>query len=270
MPFKYDTAGLIVTADHKGVKLPVFIDAKGEEAPFDADSTVTTIARINNESKQYREAKEAAEGTLKKIDPKIIADPAAAVKALDIAANLDAGQLIKVGEVERVKNEIKLAFEAQLTDLTKQNTGLKDELYSEKIGGAFTRSKLIVDGPDRKFSVPVDMVQARFGHHFGIEDGKMYAVDASGNKLYSRTTPGNLADFDEALMMLVDAYPYKEQILKGSSGSGGGAGNGNGNNGGGGGSGGNKGNFGGTREERAAAINAKFPELARGIDVDIA
>ena len=59
---------------------------------------------------------------------------------------------------------------------------------------------------------------------------------------------------------LVDQYPYKDQILKGSGASGGGAQQPNG------GGGGQKqtGNLGGTREERAAAFAAQYPELAKG------
>ena len=101
------------------------------------------------------------------------------------------------------------------------------------------------------------MVQARFGSAFKVEDGKIVAYDNAGNKIFSRSRPGELADFDEALETLVDQYPYKDQILKGSGASGGGAQQG-------GGSGGQQkqsGNLGGSREERAAAIASRFPEL---------
>lgn len=84
------------------------------------------------------------------------------------------------------------------------------------------------------------------------------AYDGAGNKIFSRSRPGDLADFDEALETLVDQYPYKDQILKGSGASGGGAQHAGG--------GGQKqtGNLGGTREERAAAFAAQYPELAKG------
>jgi len=41
--------------------------------------------------------------------------------------------------------------------------------------------------------------------------------------------PGEAAGFDEALSILVEHYPYKDQILKGTGASGGGSGGGNGN-----------------------------------------
>jgi hypothetical protein len=110
----------------------------------------------------------------------------------------------------------------------KERDTLKGELYAEKIGGSFARSKFIAD----KVAIPADMVQAAFGRHFGIEGGKIVAKDANGNQLFSRTRHGEPADFDEALELLVDAYPHTASILKGSGASGGGAGGGGGGGGG--------------------------------------
>ena len=52
------------------------------------------------------------------------------------------------------------------------------------------------------------------------------------HQLPSRTRHGEPADFDEALELLVDAYPHKASILKGSGASGGGASGGSGGSGG--------------------------------------
>jgi hypothetical protein len=78
-------------------------------------------------------------------------------------------------------------------------------------------------------AVPADIIQARFGSAFRVEDGKIVAKDAAGNNIFSRARPGELADFDEALETLVEQYPYRDHILKGSGATGGGAsGNGGG------------------------------------------
>ena len=97
------------------------------------------------------------------------------------------------------------------------------------------------------------MVQATFGKAFKIEDGKVVAYDAHGQKIFSRTRPGEIADFDEALETLVEQYPHEEHILKGSGANGGGAGGSAPP-----GSGKPAGNFGGSRDERKAAIAAKY------------
>jgi hypothetical protein len=67
-------------------------------------------------------------------------------------------------------------------------------------------------------------VQAKFGGAFKIEDGKVVAYDQNGSKIYSRARPGELADFDEAIESLVESYPHRDQILKGSGANGSGAG----------------------------------------------
>lgn len=204
---------------------PVFVGDDGKDIAFDAPNTVATITRLNGEAKDNRIRAETAEAKYKPFEG--IEDPAAARKALETVANLDSKKLIDAGEVEKVKAEISKAFQTQIDELTGKNQTLEQTLYGEKIGGAFSRSKLIAD----KFAIPADLVQARFGSAFKVEDGKTVAYDQAGNKIFSRARPGELADFDEAIEALVDQYPYKEQILKSSGANGGGAGSSN-NNGG--------------------------------------
>jgi hypothetical protein len=226
MPFKYTADGQIATTEVNGAKLPVFIHADGKEAPFDADSTLGTISRLNGEAKTHRERAEKAEGALKGFEG--IADPAAALKALQTVKNLDDKKLVDAGEVERVKAEAIKSVQAQFEPVVAEAAQLKEQLYAEKIGGAFARSKFIAD----KVAVPVDMVQATFGRHFGIEGGKIIAKDANGQPMFSRTRHGEPADFEEALELLVDTYQHKSAILKGSNASGSGAGGSSGGAGG--------------------------------------
>lgn len=225
---------------------PVFVGDDGKDIAFDAPNTVATISRLNGEAKSHRERAEAAETKYKPFEG--ITDPTAAIKALETVANLDSKKLIDAGEVDKVKAEISKAFQSQIDDLTGKNQTLEQTLYSEKIGGSFARSKLIAE----KLAVPVDMVQATFGKAFKIEDGKVVAYDAHGQKIFSRARPGEIADFDEALETLVEQYPHKEHILKASGANGGGA------NGGGGASPPQKGNFGGSQAERKSAIASKY------------
>jgi hypothetical protein len=77
--------------------------------------------------------------------------------------------------------------------------------------------------------VPADLVQSKFGNFFSIgEKNTIVAKNANGEQIYSRANPGNVADFDEALQSINDAYLYKDSILKGTSGSGGVTGGNNG------------------------------------------
>ncbi|WP_237133801.1 DUF6651 domain-containing protein [Pseudohongiella sp. O18] len=214
MKLKLDADGHVVVQDGK----PVYVDNDGKEIAFDAPGTVATISRLNGEAKSHRERAEAAEKTLKTFEG--IDDPAAAIKALSTVKNLDDKKLVDAGEVEKVKAEAIKAVEDKYAPVVQERDKLKGDLYQEKIGGSFSRSKAISE----KFIIPADMVQARFGNNFKVEDGKVVAFDQSGNKIFSRAKPGEVAEFDEALEILVDQYPYKENILKGSAASGGGAG----------------------------------------------
>jgi hypothetical protein len=213
MKLKLDEQGHVVVQDGK----PVYVHEDGKEVAFDAVGTVSTIGRLNAEAKSHRERAETAENTLKSFDG--ISDPDAARKALKVIENLDSKKLVDAGEIEKVKTEVAKALEQKYQPYVEKSERLEAELHSEKVGGAFTRSKLIGD----KFAIPADLVQAKFGSAFTLEDGKVVAKDSSGNKIYSRSSPGELAGFDEALEILVDAYPHKDHILKGTGASGSGA-----------------------------------------------
>jgi hypothetical protein len=105
---------------------------------------------------------------------------------------------------------------AKISSLEKRTA----EFDTEKLANAFVNSKFIKE----KLTLPVDMVQATFGGRFKNEDGKLAAYEPAGGKMYSRTRPGELAEFDEALERIIDAYPYRDTILKASGASGGGTG----------------------------------------------
>lgn len=216
MKLKLDANGNVVLQDGK----PVYVKDDGTEIAFDAAGTVQTIARLNGEAKGHRERAEAAEGKLKSFEG--IEDPKQALEALNTVKNLDAKKLVDAGEIEKVRTEISKAFQTQLDAANGKVAAFEKELYKEKVGGAFARSPLIV-GDKATLAIPPDLVEAKFGSNFSIEDGKIVAKDVHGNKIYSQTNPGELAGFDEALGILVNNYQHKDQILKstGASGSGG-------------------------------------------------
>ena len=216
MKLKFDPEGKVVVKEVNGDKFPVYIHDDGKEVEFDAANTVATIARLSADERGYRKKASELSELAKAFEG---LDAAEARKALQIVSNLDSKKLVDAGEVDKVKSEVAKVYDSKLAAAQQLIDDLESTLYQEKVGGSFMRSKIIAE----KFSIPVDMVEARFGKHFGIEDGKTYAADAAGNKLYSRSRPGELADFDEAIMLLVDQYPYKDSILKGSQANGGGA-----------------------------------------------
>jgi hypothetical protein len=219
MKLKFDDAGHVVLQDGK----PVYVHDDGKEIAFDAPGTVATITRLNGEAKGHRERAEFAEKTLKAFEG---IDAVKARTALDTVANLDAKKLIDAGEVEKVKAEAKAAYdeqaralEAKYAPVVKERDTLSAKLVDRTIGAAFAGSKYIAD----KLAVPAPMVRATFGNAFRVEDDNVIAYGPDGKALFSRERPGEVAGFEEALSILVENSPFRDQILKGSGATGGGA-----------------------------------------------
>lgn len=236
MPFKFDANGNIVTQGEGDKKLPVFINSEGREVAFDADATVATIGRLNGEAKSHREAKEAAEAKLKSFDG--IEDGEAARKALETIKNIDEGKLLTAGKVQEIKDAAAKsaqeavaaatrAAEQREKELATANERLTSDLNSHIVGGSFAGSKFISE----KLAIPADIAQKVFGDRFKVENGKLLPLDHAGNPIFSAVRHGEHADFDEAIQVIVNQYPNKDAILKGTGASGSGAANGKPGNG---------------------------------------
>jgi hypothetical protein len=233
---------------------PVYVHDDGKDIAFDAVGTVATITRLNAEAKGHRERAEAAEAKARLYDG--IEDPAAAKKALDLVANLDQKKLVDAGERDKAIAQAIKAVEDKFAPVVKEADTLKTQLHTFMVGGAFQRSKFIAEKFATEGPAGVEIAQALFGRAFKVEDGKVLAYDANGGKVYSRSKPGELADPDEAIELLVEAHPYKAHLLKGTGASGGGA-----LPGGGGGGGALKGKLDGSPTERTEYFASKFPAL---------
>lgn len=222
MKLKLDDAGNAVLKDG----MPVYVYEDGKEVPFDAPAAMAKIGELNKENKGHRERAEKAEATVKVFEG---LDPEAARKALETVKSLDDKKLIDAGKVDEIKAEVGNSWKLKLEEtdkayqakLEEKDGVIKDrdgQIYSLMVTGQFSRSQFIGE----KIAVPVGMMEATFGPSFKVEEGKVVAYQ-NGNKIYSRQKPGELAEFDEALEILVDAFPQKEQILKGTGNSGTGA-----------------------------------------------
>ncbi len=208
----------------------IFVHADGTEAPFDAEGTLARVTALNAESTGRRHEINDLKKKLAGFEG--IEDPEAAKKALETMANLQVGELKTAAQVAEIKTAAQKAAEEQVAsaqkkaaeDLRKANEEkdkLQAELFSEKVGGNFARSKFVQE----KLSIPADIAQNFFGQNFKVVDGKLEAYFPTGEKIYSKTRGGELATFDEAIEQLVSSYPNKDHILKGVGGGGGANGN---------------------------------------------
>lgn len=200
---------------------PIYIDSSGKELGLGAD----TVARLNREAQTNRERGDAAEKALKAFEG---LDARAAREALDTVGKLKEGDLIKAGEADKVREEIKKSYETQLAERDGKLSATEQALSKLRMENAFGGSEYIKNN----IAVPVDMMRAQFGSHFKFENDMLVPYDSRGEKIYSKKRGGEIASVDEALEILVDGYSYKDSILKGGGSGTGGAGAG-GNRGGG-------------------------------------
>lgn len=214
--WKIDADGKIETKDGN----PILVDASGAEKTMGID----TINRLNSEAKEHRIGKEKAEEKLLAFKD---IDPTKAKEALEKLSKLGAKELIDSGEVERLKEQIKGEFTAQLTEKDGALNTATDRINKMLVDNMFSGSDFVRNG----LMIPKDFFQSNFRENFKVEDGKVIAYDKAGNRLMSKERVGEYAEGDEAFKLLVDQHPSKEQILKKD------AGNGSGNDGGAGGAG---------------------------------
>jgi len=218
MKLKLDSDGHVVVQDGK----PVYVQDDGKEVAFDAAGTVSTISRLNAEAKSNRERYETAEKSLSAFDG---LDAEAARGALDTVSKIDAKKLVEAGDMDAAIKTAISPYQKDLDAERKKNETLTASLAKEVVGNAFGRSKFATK---KLTPAGVDLIRTMYGDSIKVEDGKPVGLDESGQKLYSRSRPGELADFDEVVENFVNRYPHKDHILKGSAASGGGASSNNG------------------------------------------
>lgn len=201
---------------------PIYVDANGNEKTVAVD----TIARLNKEAKDHREAKEEAQAKLKLYEG---IDPDKARAALETVAKLDASKLIDTGEVDKVKAQITQQFQNQLTEKETAYTELKNKFDNMLVDNMFANSEFIRNN----VAVPVDMFEAKFRNNFKIENNEIVAYGYDGSRLMSKNRAGEYATTEEAMQILAESHPNKDVILKANPGNGSGSGTGGSANGGG-------------------------------------
>jgi hypothetical protein len=231
MKLKLDAEGKPVYKD----ELPIFIADNGDEIPFDAKRNMETIKRLNGENQQAREKAEAAETSLKAYGG-LFPTAEAAKAAKETLEKIDQKKLVENGELEKVREEMKKAYEPQLAERDTKLADLQSKYDGQFVSNAFANS----EWAKKEAQAHPDVLQALFSNRFVVKDGKVLGRAPDGGNLFSKANPGELATFDEALEAIVGSYPHKASILKSKQQGGSGAPAGSGGGGAGDGTGGKK------------------------------
>lgn len=214
--WKLDADGKIEMKDGN----PIFVNSAGQEQTVGGD----TISTLRQEAMTHRQAKEAAETKLAAFKD---IDPVKAKEALEAVKKIDLNKLVESGKLDEVRNELTKQFNTQLGEKDTALNDLQGRMNNMLVSDVFKSSSIVREG----IAVPPDMFEATFRNNFKVEEGKIVAYGKDGNRLLSKARAGEYADPEEALQLLVEAHPQKDQIMKAT------VGNGSGNQGGGGGRG---------------------------------
>ncbi len=227
MPYKVVEVGGKKYAELGEGDNAIFIHPDGSEVPFDASGATSRIAALNAENATKRHENNELKRKVEAFAG--IEDAEAARQALETVKNLEVGELKTAKQVQEIKDQAKIAAEALITeanrkaaqdllDAQKKLQDLEGQLHKEKIGGGIARSKFVQE----KMAIPPDMVESFFGKNLKLEEGKIVGYRADGSKIFSKKNPGDVADLEEAIEIMVGEYPNKENILKGAGGGSGG------------------------------------------------
>jgi len=219
---------------------PVYVHDDGSEIPFDADSAVSKISNLTEEKDRHFKKFQAVNERLEafgELEPdEIIAklkeydkiDIQEARKAMETVANLDDGDLIKAGQVDTIKAEMRKAFQEKENEINnswgKEITKVQDlvstkntTIYELMVNSRFASSPTILE----KTTLPPDIAANYFSKNFRVEgegiDAKVVGY-INNERVFSKERPGEVAEFEEALSVVIDAYPMKDRILRASAG----------------------------------------------------
>lgn len=201
---------------------PIWLDTNNAESVMQGD----TITRLNGEAAQNRKDKEAAINQLKLFEG---LDPVKAKDAIALVDKIDKKQLLDAGKVDELTAQITGQFTEKLAASDKVNSELRGKLNKTKLDHAFATSEFIKD----KLTLPPDVARSYFAQHIDFDDSdNMIIKGTDGNPVMSKLKLGEKADLNEALAIITDSNPNRDQLLKGANHQGGGnnGGGGNGNN----------------------------------------
>lgn len=206
MEYVLTEAGNIKITDGK----PTVKGADGKEFGIDAIGAQDKINNITTESNERR--KKLGEATKQLEAFAGIEDPAAAIQALQTVSSLTDDHKL---EIEKLKATMNTTWQEKLEAKEGELSNLSGELFKERVGNKFATSEII-----KQTTLPPDVAALYFGKHFS-SDGT--ATDSAGNVIYSKENPGEPAGFEESMAQILNAYPHKDSIMRGSGAGGSGA-----------------------------------------------
>jgi hypothetical protein len=243
MKLVLDDDGHVVLKDGEdGKKLPVYEYEDGTKKEFDAGATLSGLTKKLTASEEEKQRHfDKAEKLTADLEAFKDIDPKKAKEAFRIVKNLDDKKLLDDKGVEAVKEEVRTTMKnlAQEREDHLKETHAKDrdEWHTKFSGQNKLIRNLVIDnlfansdyfsGEKPKTIYPADDASQIFGKNFDvvIEDGniKVEAKDSKGKPIMSKIEHGEPADFNEAIGLIIEKHPRKNEILRSGNAGGPGA-----------------------------------------------
>lgn len=237
MKLLLDDNGNVVVREGK----PVYVDEEEKEIEVDVPSLFSKVSALNSEAatkkRSIRDLEEKMVPYTKMFEgiedvPKWHQD---AIAALETVQNLSDKKMMDAKQVEKFKDDIKTAYEdkilalqkTHLTDVQDKDKVIQskdDRIYGLMVSSQFASSPFF-SGEKPKTILPPEIAESYFAHHFKVEetdDNKLIVIGyLDGNKIFSRSSPGEPATFAESMEEIINKYPMKDRLLaSGNTGSG--------------------------------------------------
>lgn len=194
-------------------------ESGGNEAAEALKKAEDEKAKLLKELMAMKDAKKAAEERAKSFEG---LDPEAARKALEAQKELERKSLEEKGEYSRILEQVNGEHakivetkDKALSEKDAEIASLRDQINRLSIGNSFGQSSFIAD----ELVLTPAKVEALYGHHFDVQDGKVVAFDKPRGQ--PDRTPlvdakGSHLPFEDALKKIVMADPDFERMKRSS------------------------------------------------------
>jgi hypothetical protein len=215
--------------------LPVYKYADGTEMPFDASATLEGLnKKIKAEEEKATRFYTEREELKKAVEPWKGLKVDEVKKALETVKNLSAQEILDQRGIEELKRQMRTGFDEEKSALAKSYEPKLNELqktiaereaiiYDLAVTNKFATSEYFSGEKPKTVFAPEHATRI-YGNRFKVDinghDYKVIALDEGGKPLMSKKNHGELADFNEAVGILVEQDSKKNRILKGTDGGG--------------------------------------------------
>lgn len=209
MKWLLDENGNIVMRNGK----PVAIGNDGKEFEYDVaernDKFVATVA----EAVKHKKEKQALQTQMDGIPEGMRTNPDGFIDLSTVDVKTKEG-------IEAVRTELQTSFDSAAKVKDDRIAELTGQLHFEKVDSRFASSKAL---DNTIFNKTRSIAASHFGSQFSVNDeGKVIGKNANGETIYSSENPGQPADFDTALGIIINTHPDKDNLLAPSGQRGGG------------------------------------------------